>query len=240
MKNLYFAFLLVLTSNLGFSQDTRLFENEWHLTDLILDNTSYPPIPNSEVPDISLRFYPQSPIFLETGVCNFGGGSIIFGSGGSDTFTFESGFAQSLMFCNLPDNNTYESYYFYFFSKDNATHIFSYSITVDGTVKTLIITRDDNDKAIYSSQQLSINRIIEDKKINIFPNPTTDYLNFQFKDGDLGNGAVEVYDGIGKLCLKEKFATNINPINVKNLTNGIYIVKIKNDNVTYAYKFIKI
>lgn len=68
--------------------------------------------------------------------------------------------------------------------------------------------------------------------ISIFPNPTKDFLNFE---GFNSNVNVTVYDVLGKLVLVKALSVG-EKLDVSNLTNGIYTIKL-NDKL--STKFIK-
>lgn len=74
------------------------------------------------------------------------------------------------------------------------------------------------------------------KSIEIFPNPTKDFLNIQ------GLGAekiqrVSAYDASGKMV--SLHAAKGNQINVSELQSGSYVLMIQTDQKTYKKKFIK-
>jgi hypothetical protein len=69
--------------------------------------------------------------------------------------------------------------------------------------------------------------------INIFPNPTKDILNFEgFNTSSI---EVSIYDILGKRIM-EKSISNGNSIDVSELANGVYTIKINNEMTS---KFIK-
>lgn len=70
--------------------------------------------------------------------------------------------------------------------------------------------------------------------INIYPNPTTDILNF--KELSAGNHSISITDVLGKNIMKTTINSN-DGLNVSQLNNGIYIIKFEDSNTTF--KFIK-
>ncbi|MDP9956423.1 surface protein [Epilithonimonas hungarica] len=72
---------------------------------------------------------------------------------------------------------------------------------------------------------------LQSKKIQIYPNPAKDFILI---DNLKNNTEVEIYDIQGKLVKKEKY--NNSPISLKNLSQGIYILKIPTEN--YSQKLI--
>lgn len=66
-------------------------------------------------------------------------------------------------------------------------------------------------------------------KINIFPNPSTDLVIFNFYQLDINNLNINIYSIQGKLVQQIDSITNqIFEIQTNNLQNGFYIVEVKN------------
>jgi hypothetical protein len=59
-------------------------------------------------------------------------------------------------------------------------------------------------------------------KVNIYPNPTSDFINIDFDDNI--SFSVKLYDIYGKLLSSY---TRTNQINMGNLSEGIYLLEIK-------------
>jgi len=74
--------------------------------------------------------------------------------------------------------------------------------------------------------------IISASLINIYPNPTNDFLYFNTND----IFDIKIYDIMGKLVLNQKTIIGKNKIDVNNLKSGIYIIKSNNNE---NYKFVK-
>jgi plastocyanin len=84
---------------------------------------------------------------------------------------------------------------------------------------------------------------IEDLKnnivLNIFPNPVSSILNIQFSKS-LTDGNIKVFDILGKQLLNEEInSSNLNPINVSNLSRGMYLIKVTSGENTQTKRFIK-
>ena len=71
---------------------------------------------------------------------------------------------------------------------------------------------------------------------SIHPNPTTNYLNISLADNETLTKLI-VLDISGKIVLEN--SENMNLLNVENLSNGIYIIKMFSENKSYQSKFIK-
>jgi Secretion system C-terminal sorting domain len=85
---------------------------------------------------------------------------------------------------------------------------------------------------------------IEDFENNItfkaFPNPTISILNLQLSSGII-DGTVTVFDMLGKQILKNKININNNivQLDVSNISNGLYLVKVSSEGNTQVKRFIK-
>ena len=71
--------------------------------------------------------------------------------------------------------------------------------------------------------------------ISVFPNPADDILNFKNLNSE--NVSLKIYDVLGKEIISESINENNAQLNVSELANGIYTIKIDNSNE--SIKFIK-
>jgi hypothetical protein len=71
--------------------------------------------------------------------------------------------------------------------------------------------------------------------LNIYPNPAKNNLQINLIDKSLTNNKYQILDLNGRVILEGNFDTEINQINIENLSKGLYIFKIKN----LYKKFIK-
>ena len=71
--------------------------------------------------------------------------------------------------------------------------------------------------------------------MNIYPNPAKNNLQINLIDKSLTNNKYQILDLNGRVILEGNFDTEINQINIENLSKGLYIFKIKN----LYKKFIK-
>ncbi|TJY36284.1 T9SS type A sorting domain-containing protein [Pontimicrobium aquaticum] len=62
---------------------------------------------------------------------------------------------------------------------------------------------------------------------NLYPNPASDYINIEFKNNSEKN--IEIFDVQGKLIMKKETQLKEIQINISNLVEGLYFVKIKDD-----------
>ena len=231
-----FHILLMLTIvNLSFSQDSRIFENVWHLTNVIVNGANNIP-PNG---NMNLNF--TSPTNFSAYACNTMYASVTFEN--NNTNFSASNYAYTLNICSNPLAGNYQNIYFPFFlDGNNANHLtvynFTYSISELSGVRTLIINSMFNQQAVYSSSMLS-NDNFEKLNFSFSPNPSKDYLEINLNNGFKENTIVEFYNEIGQICKTANLKNDNAKIEINNLSNGIYIVKIKTENEVLTKKFVK-
>ncbi len=81
-----------------------------------------------------------------------------------------------------------------------------------------------------------------DVAVNIFPNPTSNYINIKINDLKNTDNILLINDLEGKLLVKKEYK-NINTleenIDISNFLSGIYSVTITNKNGAYSQKIVK-
>lgn len=77
-----------------------------------------------------------------------------------------------------------------------------------------------------------------DDNINIYPNPANNIL---YIEGvfDNSNNNLQIYNSLGSLIISKQITQNITTIDISQLSNGVYFVKILSDNFIYKQKIIK-
>jgi hypothetical protein len=238
MKNLILIFVLIFSLKF-YAQDPQLFENTWYLHNLIINGQTLPPPSNSEVPYIPLDFFENGNDDFTTTVCNSFSGTLVYG--GSENFTIQD-YSLTLIFCDLEENTIYEGIYLGFFfdptTQDPYIEPFPYTITVNGSAKTLIIENVNGDQAIYGNEILSTIDF-KSSKLAIYPNPATDLLLIESSDKMINE--IKIINVKGEKILKiQNFESKNNPLNIRHLASGIYflIAKTEKGNITFK-KFIK-
>ena len=79
----------------------------------------------------------------------------------------------------------------------------------------------------------------------LYPNPATNYINIEINAATLSNVTfINIYNSLGILVYQNQFFRNheimISQIDVSNLINGVYFVKVSLDiNTTTTLKFVK-
>lgn len=79
--------------------------------------------------------------------------------------------------------------------------------------------------------------VIENAKIEIFPNPTTDFLNIETEE--ITNGTISIYSVNGSLVKEDVLSGSHNSINVNALGNGNYFYTISCGDKEISGKFAK-
>lgn len=75
-------------------------------------------------------------------------------------------------------------------------------------------------------------------KINILPNPATDYVIIDMQDQELPNATYRLYDAAGRLLRGGKITERHQQISISEYSEGLYFVDILADNRTIKYQKI--
>ena len=78
----------------------------------------------------------------------------------------------------------------------------------------------------------------QEPSIQVYPNPTSDHLNFIFSKNQKEPFSIIIYDALGKLVL-EKSDTKSKSINISKLEKGFYFVKISSSFGDSNFKIAK-
>lgn len=232
MKYIYIFFIL-LVHNFSFSQDSRLFENNWYLTNLIINGSDNLPPLNS----INLIFDFQTSMISAGGTnCNTLFGDGLYIDNITTDFMFTN-FYSTLLVC--PEIYFYENLYFNFFTENPDTNIFNYTISEIENVRTLRINSMFNKQAIYSSQMLSNNEY-NAFDFSIYPNPASEFINVNSNNQSLENAQIKIHNTLGILCKTQIIKSNQDRIDLQNLATGIYLIKLETKEGTVTKKINKL
>lgn len=225
MKNIKILFLVVFAYFTSYAQDPQLFENDWYLQKVIIDEVEHlPPFPNV-IGRISFDsvFLDVSNSFCEEGFET----PIDYIS--NSNFNIDDGGNVLLGTCTNPDIIQYGIYHFSIYHNLNnsiAKNPFSYSFLDNNGILELTIVNTDGDIAIYGNELLS-NQDFENTSFELYPNPVKDEL-FISIISDLVNFNVIIFDINGKQVLSLKNVDlNNKPIDVLQLTSGIYFILLE-------------
>ena len=85
---------------------------------------------------------------------------------------------------------------------------------------------------------LSVNEVEKANSINLFPNPTTQYISIASPLVKINE--VEIFNAEGRLVKKAFINNETDKIDVKDFADGVYYVRTYNDkNFIKSMKFIK-
>jgi heat shock protein HslJ len=222
-----------------FAQDPELFNHTWYLQKIVLeDGTEHTPIPNDDVPFITIIFNDEIPYYFETSVCNTFFGSLIYNSNQSLTIQ-ES--AMTLIDCKPVENYSFEGIQFGFFLDNNNNHIedpFPYNITTAGNGdKTLTIINVRGDEAIYGNLLLSTGQY-DSVQFQLYPNPVQETL--QINQNIYQFVTATIYNLQGKKIYRHTLENSHSTIDVKTLNSGLYFLVLESETgERVAQKFVK-
>jgi hypothetical protein len=220
-----------------FTQDPELFNHTWYLQKIVLeDGTEHIPIPNDDVPFITIIFNDEIPYYFETTVCNTFYVEVNFQSNNIFLIIFSD---QSLLDCLPAENFYFEGIQFGFFLEggDPIEDPFLYDITTNGNAKSLKITNVRGDEAIYGNQLLSTGQY-EDVQFSIYPNPVQETL--QINQNSYEFVTATIYNLQGKKINRHTLENSHSTIDVKTLISGLYFLVLESENgERVAHKFVK-
>ncbi len=146
------------------------------------------------------------------------------------------------------DNTTNADFYFWDFGNGDSSQTVgdvSYTYTTTGTFTiTLIASNQCGPAQISETVNItitSLERIDLAKLITVFPNPTDDFLMIDFGEALNSNVRIELINSLGKIIRQQDFdnPSEVEQINLSNISAGIYFIKIKNEELE-TYKRIVI
>lgn len=124
--------------------------------------------------------------------------------------------------------------------EDDDTSFFKYAITDN----TLFYNRNDTWLPThwayhYSSHEAtSIDNSVNEKQLNIFPNPTTGFVVIENENLSL-ESSFYLYDMQGKLVYYKKLSNNQSVISLHHLESGMYVCKVYDGERYFAGRLIK-
>lgn len=119
---------------------------------------------------------------------------------------------------------------------DNPNGTYTITVTHKGTLNNDL----QNYSLIVSGPEVSLDAeqfITNKASVNIFPNPTSDVLNFDMSDMTEVS-QIQIIDLMGKV-IRTNFDLNQKSINVSSLQTGVYFIKFTTNNQIITKKFIK-
>ncbi len=85
-----------------------------------------------------------------------------------------------------------------------------------------------------------LTNVLANTQVKVYPNPAIDVLNISLSNTQFKNSTITIYTVSGKEVLRSNMAENTAQLNIANLSNGIYLVTITNENgFLKTVKFVK-
>jgi len=89
--------------------------------------------------------------------------------------------------------------------------------------------------AVGTTLGISENKLLSFK---MFPNPASDLVNIQLPAGS-DKAEVSIFDYTGRLMKSKTITSNDSKLDVNNLSNGMYLIRVTSNNKIGAQRFIK-
>lgn len=220
MKKILFITGMLMATCFVQAQQQQLFENDWYITKISIDNEDFFPPDYDE--EIGSRYHThfENEFFITSG-CNSVVGEI---DNLNDTDFIITTASITMMGCPYPDYDNYDNIYFNVFS-GYENELFQYEVSSDSNGLTLIITNPSGNKVFYGNQFLKTGEY-ENNNIRVYPNPITDKVTLSNIDS-FGKINVRVYDMSGKL-LVSKTLSEKKEIDLSHLKSGVYFMHLLN------------
>ncbi|MFY1046178.1 T9SS type A sorting domain-containing protein [Chryseobacterium sp. GP-SGM7] len=227
-------FFLTFVNNFIFAQNADLFNNNWYISQIILNGqTTASPVMSQGLPN-STFIQSTSGYVFNSQYFNIAGVNINF-SQAQNSFT-KTGGGCTFADYNGPNMQAAQEYDqkncdFYVGSippsgtVPNGT-VFNYQIINNGTSKTLIITNvTTGNKVYYNNSFLGTKENALKKTFKVYPNPSIDFLIVEDLEKNL---KVKIYDLSGKLLFETLSSGKIVKIDVSVFQKGQYLLSIEN------------
>lgn len=109
---------------------------------------------------------------------------------------------------------------------------------VDGLV--LAATHGNGMFSANFTQDVSAPEANTADRLRVFPTPTVDVLNFDFRKWDYGNLSLKIYDSAGKTVEQTTISAGQNQVKMGHLTPGVYFWEVKGKGWRQTGKTVKI
>ena len=115
-----------------------------------------------------------------------------------------------------------------------------YGIDIADASLTTTIQQANNNliaKGLFCNPTTGLNELIPKNKFSIFPNPANEYLTISIGGNLNENSRIQIFNTLGLLCKEFSLSKSLQ-LDISDLTNGLYIIRLKND-PQQIIKFIK-
>lgn len=230
--------LLLAGSLLTAQQTSELLSNSWYISKMVTSSgqTTNTPLIDNGVPATTFNSaggtsYVINSRYYNTSIMGFGimpGSNNLIKTSSSCTLLFYNG-------GNAAPVRAYDQKNCDIYGLGAYASIYSYQITTNGNVKTLVMTDPSGNKIYYNNTaQLSTKEAeAATKTFKAYPNPVKEVLHLENIEKDL---PLKIYDLSGKLIFEARTNRSKTSIDTSSLQKGQYIVSVENYK---SYPFIK-
>jgi len=97
-----------------------------------------------------------------------------------------------------------------------------------------------SDEVTFTITKPAGNRPGKDAQLMLFPNPARESVSFSLDESGTGNVSVQVFNIAGQLVLQQETSTDfVNSLDINNLNEGIYSIRLECENTVKTGRFIK-
>ena len=237
MKTIYII-TFILISFFSKSQQSEITNNTWNLEKVVLNNIEYYFPTSTNTIHATANFTSNN---FNSHICNTLSADIVLNN---DQIIF-NGSGLTLGSCpdfNNNEYNVFETHYFGQFFGSNTTNgiyaLYNYQVeNINDNLK-LTLINPNGDKAIYWSQNLSVNNQNSDV-FKIYPNPVGNILTIETEKNSR-NLNITITDIQGKSIIDRILNdSKQNKIDLSKLTSGVYFLRIKIEDKDYLTKILK-
>jgi hypothetical protein len=126
-------------------------------------------------------------------------------------------------------------------NSNTSTIAISPTVTTTYTVEGIDVNGCMNSSTITQSVSLCTNLsnvTFNNLTINIYPNPVDDFLNIDFKEINNNVITIQLVNTLGQVLIEEKTKNESVTLNLTNIVNGIYFIKVMENEKVLAFKKI--
>jgi hypothetical protein len=228
VKNLHLILIFLFVGLYqGLAQDPQLFENDWYLQKVIIDEEDiFPPNENTiaTLTFTSDLFNLEHPFCEEAMVVPI----VYFGD---DSFENENGGTVLIGTCAQQSVIDFGNYHYSIYHDESflAKNPFNYSFQEDGGIVTLTVTNVDGNQGVYTSELLSVSEN-ELSDIIFYPNPVKNVLTIKASQ-ILDNLSISIFDVTGKsVLIKSAMSFDTYTLDIASFTSGIYFLELETAN----------
>ncbi len=120
-------------------------------------------------------------------------------------------------------------------SSNIKVHLESYRRNATNTADT--VTYSDTVTFVVNAWMTGVNQVNRSNEINFYPNPVKDQLNFKYASN--GSITIDIYNIIGVKVKSFTHDGNATLVNISDLQNGVYFLRVKDGGNSYSKQFVK-